>query len=343
MEKSIFVTVDTECHRIEKLNRYITGNTPKGNYGLEKILQTGNELGIPINVFLDIPECHPYGEDYIKEIIALIKKYGHPICLHVHPDYIGDLQRKHLWEYSKTEQKTILRTAISDYIRLCGPQERLFFRAGAWGVNSVTYDVLAELKKEFGLTDIVDLSYVYHSRKRCRLSYEEYRAVNACRTYKGVSVFPNTEYIGFDYFGKQLPVGITVPGTCLGEFKKLINQNRLENITYTMHSWDFIKRWFFFPNKLLGDKQKIRKFKKCVEYAQKNGYKFENLNNIKFTDEEDQYINLCSGIKGKITSSWYNYLRFADIGRSYKKYALLYFAPIILLAVIAAVICAFVL
>ncbi len=339
MGKKIYITVDTECHHIEQLNRYITGNTPKGNYGLEKLLKIGNELGVPINVFLDIPECHPYGEDYIKGIISLIRKYGHPICLHVHPDYIGDPQRKHLWEYTKEEQKTILRTAISDYLRLCGPQERIFFRAGAWGVNSVTYEVLAELKNEFGLTDIVDLSYVYHSRRRCRLRYEEYRAVNACRIYKGVSVFPNTEYIGFDYFGKQIPLGITVPGTCFGEFKKLIKQNTLSNITYTMHSWDFMKRWFFLPNKLSGDEGKIRRFKKCIEYAKKNGYEFEDLNKIIFKDEKDQYINLCNGIKGKISSLWYNYLRFADIGRSYKKYALLYFCPYILLVLIAVVLC----
>jgi hypothetical protein len=44
-------------------------------------------------------------------------------------------------------------------------------------------------------------------------------------------------------------------------------------------------------------------------------------------EEPDQCINLCRGLKGKIDCLWYNYLRFADNGRYYSKYALLYFLP----------------
>lgn len=335
MGKRIFLTVDTECHDYKKLNQYITGNTPKGNFGLEKILELGRDLGVPVNVFLDIPECHPYGDEHIRKIVSLADKYGHSICLHVHPDYIADPKRKHLWEYTKEEQKDILRTAIRDYKKFCGNHDRIFFRAGAWGVNKDTYEVLAELQTEIGKLEIVDLSYVYHSRRRCHLSYEEYGAVNACKEFEGVKVFPNTSYIGFDYFGKQLPLGITVPGTCFGEFKKIVNQNRLNNLTYTMHSWDFTKRWFFIPNKLWGDKGNIRKFKKCVEYAKQKGYVFDDLQNMTLS-EEDQCINLCKGIIGKISCLWYNYRRFAAVGRTYKKYAILYFSPVILLVFILA-------
>ena len=339
MVRKIYLTVDTECHDFQKLNRYITGDTPGGNYGLEKLLIIGKELGVPVNVFLDIPECHAYGEDYIRNLISLVKKYGHPVCLHVHPDYIGDPKRKHLWEYSKEEQKDILRTALSDYQRLYGDQDRVFFRAGAWGVNSDTYEVLSELKKEFGLSEIVDLSYVYHSRRRCHLTYEEYGKINACKDYKGISVFPNTSYIGFDYFGKRLPLGITVPGACFGEFKKLLSQNKLNHIVYAMHSWDFIKRWFFLPDRLSGDKGKIKRFRKCVAYARKHGYEFDDLKNMSITEEEDQCINLCTGISGKLSCLWYNYIRFADIGRSYRKYAVLYFCPMILLILAAIILC----
>ena len=181
MKKRIYLTVDTECHNIDKLNQYIPGETKRGVYGLEKILQLGKELSVPINVFLDIPECHVYGDEYTKRWIDLVKKYDHPIYLHVHPDYIMDPQRKHLWEYTKDEQREILRQAIADYKRFCGIGDRLFFRAGAWGVNSDTYEVLAELLPESGAQEIVDLSYVYQSRWRCHLSYEEFGAANASR------------------------------------------------------------------------------------------------------------------------------------------------------------------
>ncbi len=339
MVKKIFLTVDTECHDIQKINRYIIGDTPGGNYGLEKILRLGKELSVPVNVFLDIPECHSYGENYIKNLVSLIRQYGHSIYLHIHPDYIADPKRKHFWEYTKEEQKDIFRIAISDYIRLCGNQEKLFFRAGAWGVNSDTYEALSEIRPEFGLSEIVDLSYVYQSRRRCHLSYKEYGAANSCKIYKGIMVFPNTTYISFDYFGKQRTLGLSVPDTCFGEFKKIMNQNNLSNTVYAMHSWDFLKRWFFLPDKLLGDELRIRKFTKCIAYAKKRGYIFDDLENIEMFQEKDQCINLCKGLRGKITCLWYNYIRYAQIGRTYKKYAILYFCPIILCTILLLVFC----
>ena len=74
MGKRIYLTVDTECHDVQKLNEYITGKTKKGLYGLEKILQLGKELDIPINVFLDIPECHTYGDDHIYSLVNTVRK-----------------------------------------------------------------------------------------------------------------------------------------------------------------------------------------------------------------------------------------------------------------------------
>lgn len=339
MSKKIYLTVDTECHNIDKLNQYITGETKKGIYGLEKIMQLGKELNIPINVFLDIPECHAYGENYIQSLVDLIKKYNQPIFLHVHPDYIGDPKRKHLWEYTKDEQREILKQSISDYKHFCGDHDRLFFRAGAWGVNKETYEVFSELLTETGKAEIIDLSYVYHSRWRCHLSYEEYGAKNACRKYKNVTVFPNTTYIGFDYLNKQYAFGFCVPYPSFNEFKSFIDRNKLSNIIYAMHSWDFIKRWFFLPNTIGGNNRQIRVFRKCVEYAKKKGYVFSNLTDFELYEEPDQCVNLSKGLLGKIKCLWYNYLRFADNGRSYKKYFLLYLSPLFVLLAIVIIAC----
>ena len=338
MKKKIYLTVDTECHNLEKLNHYITGKTKKGTFGLEKILELGKEMNVPVNVFLDIPECHAYGEKYMQDLVDLVKHYNQPIFLHVHPDYIADPKRKHLWEYTKDEQREILRQAIKDYKRFCGNQDRLFFRAGAWGVNNETYEVLSELLPESGATEIIDLSYVYHSRWRCHLSFEELGTANACKKYKGVTVFPNTTYIGFDYLNKPYAFEFCVPTPSLGELKTVIRQNSLSNITYTMHSWDFIKRWFFLPNYIAGNTRRIRVFKKIVEYARKKGYEFADLRTFEMINEEDECLNICQGIRGKLSCLRYNYMRFAENGRSYDKYSILYFSPILFMifCVIAA-------
>ena len=333
MDKKIYLTVDVECHDYNKINQYIYGNTKKGVYGLERILLLGKELDVPINIFLDVPECHVYGDKYIHDIVNLINNYNQPIFLHVHPDYILDPKRKHLWEYTQDEQKIIIEQALEDYQRLCGKFERLVFRAGAWGVNADTYEVLSELRSEHKNVEIIDLSYVYKSRWRCHLSFAEFGAANASKYYKNVIVFPNTTYIGFDYFGKQYPFELCVPNPSYQEFKDIIDNSTLNSITYTMHSWDFIKRWFFIPGFIAGNKRQIRIFRKCVKYAREKGYEFSDLRHYQLREEEDESINLCSGIIGKIKCLWYNYIRFADIGRSFKKYSGLYFMPMVLVGV----------
>ena len=202
------------------------------------------ELNVPVNVFLDFPECHRYGDNYTQKIIDLVNKYKQPIFLHVHPDYIGDPNRKHLWEYSEDEQKEILKTALDDYTRFCGKHKKIIFRAGAWGVNDVTYKVLRELLPE-NQFDVLDLSYLYKSKWRCRLSYEEYGAANAARKYKGITLLPNTTYIDFDFMGNTKTSSLNVPSPNFGAFKRVIDNNTLHDITFTMHSWDFIKVTLF--------------------------------------------------------------------------------------------------
>ena len=333
-QKRIYLTVDTECHKIENLNKTIYGETKQGKvYGIEKILQLGQELDIPVNVFLDIPECHRYGYEHTQKIVNLINKYNQPIFLHVHPDYIGDPERKHLWEYTESEQKQILKTAIDDYFRFCGHKNKIVFRAGAWGVNSSTYKVLRELLPESEY-EVLDLSFVYNSNRRCHLTYEEYGLKNASKTYEGIKLLPNTTYIGFDLFNKQITASLNVPNPNLDAFNRVIKKNELHSITYTMHSWDFIKRWFFLPNHISGDRYIIWKFKRSVKCAKKNGYTFANLNDFEMVNEQDQCVNLCETFLGKVLGMWDTYLTYASIGRSYKKYAFLYFLPTIILIAI---------
>ncbi len=338
-KKHIYLTVDTECHHLEDLNKDIYGKTKQGKvYGIEKIFQLGKELKIPVNVFLDIPECYSYGDEHIKKIIDLANQYNHPVYLHVHPNFICDSNRKHLWEYTEDEQRDILRTALKDYFRFCGHHTKVVFKAGAWGVNGTTYKVLRELLPE-GEFDILDVSYVYNSRWRCHLSYKEYGAANAPKIFRGVTCLPNLTYIGFDYFGKKITSTLSVPNPNFGEFKKIIDNNTLNNITYTMHSWDFIKQWFFLPSKIAGNKRQIRIFRDCVAYCRNKGYEFSTLDDFVWEDNEDQCINICKGIKGKLICLWYNFFTFANVGRSYKKYALLYFSPAILFLLVAIILC----
>ena len=97
----VFITVDVECHDIANENNYIWGKTDKGEYGLRRILEEAKKNSVPVNFFFDMCECNRYGKEYAEKIISVIREYGQPILLHLHPNYItGNDDKSFLWQYS---------------------------------------------------------------------------------------------------------------------------------------------------------------------------------------------------------------------------------------------------
>ena len=316
--KKIFLTVDTECHDINLVNQYIYGKKGTKEYGIVKILELAKEYKIPVNFFLDVGECRKYGKEFINEIVDIIHSYNQPVFFHLHPDYIsGDSSRTYLWEYSKDEQREIIVNALEDYKSFVSIDDKLIFRAGRYGVNSDTYDILSELGY-----DVLDLSYLCHNNKMCKLDTKEINSNNVPIKYKDVTLLPNTQFVGFDFLGKKKCIGLDSADATFNEFKRFLKKTKLNNVVFTMHSWNFIKKWFFLKNYIQGDIFMERKFRKSVVYARKCGYEFEDLRKFSIEDGEDELINLYE--KEKIQCIINNFLRFQKIARLNKKYFIFY-------------------
>lgn len=315
--RRIYLTVDTECHNITQINQYIYGNKGDDAFGIPQILEVAKELDIPVNFFLDVCECMRYGNQYIEDIVNLIHRYDQPIWFHFHPNYVsGDDNKSFLWQYSEDEQRNLLKEGIKIYQKYCGKQDRLVFRAGRYGVNPTTYKIL----KEFGV-EVLDLSYFSHSAKMCHLPTEELKTLNVPVRYEGVTLLPNTTYIGFDYFKKFHAFILNVAMTPYNEFRRFIKQTKLNDVVYTMHSWDFIRKWFFAKEYIQGDKYVIRRFRKCVNVARSQGFVFSSLSDFEFKENApDELINLCKGASGSIMGLFNNFNRFFGIGRLTPKY-----------------------
>lgn len=319
-KRSIFLTVDTECHDIERINQYIYGNTKKGKCGLELILEIGKEYRIPINFFFDVSECKRYGIEYAKNIINLIHSYDQPICFHLHPNYItGEDERSYLWEYTEEEQRRIILEGYEIYKNLCTVSDRLFFRAGRYGVNECTYKILRELGIE-----VVDFSYFYGNMKMCRVSAEKMKTKNANVIYNGITVVPNTSYIGLDLFGKQHMFLLNCANSTRDEFFSFIRKTRLNHVVFTMHSWDLMKKWFFLRDYVGVDKATKNKLIRCIHEAQRNGFEFKSVYEYNYEVDQDELLNLCSGFKGTIKSIFNNYIRFQKIAMLNQKYMIVY-------------------
>ena len=275
--KKIFITVDTECHDITQVNKYIWGKVGKEQYGIKYILEQATENEIPINFFFDMCESNRYGDDYSKEIIDEIKSYGQPIFLHLHTNYIsGDDTRSFLWQYSKDEQKEIIRQGFNQYCSLLNTDKCLAFRVGRYGASPEMYEVMDEL----GIRT-VDLSYCHNNYKMCHVTENDVKTVNAPTYYKNQIILPNTRFICFDFLGRKKSINTDLHEASFREIKEVLKKLETEYVVFTMHSWHFIDKCFY-RKAIRGDKKQIKKFDKIIKYCKKLNYEFADVGNVDF-------------------------------------------------------------
>ena len=224
-----------------------------------------------------------------------------------------------MWEYSEEEQWKILSEGYVIYKSLCGKHDRLIYRAGRYGVNETTYRLLAKLGIE-----VVDLSYWYDNMKMCQVTADQIKTKNANVIYHGVTVLPNTSYIGFDFFGKKHTFLLNCADSTQDEFFSFIRRTKLKHVVFTMHSWDLMSKWFFLPKYVAEDKLRKRKLIRCIREAENSGFKFDSLNSYFYETEPDELLNLCTGPSRKIRSIVNNFIRFQKIGKLNKRYLLIY-------------------
>ncbi len=317
----IFLTVDVESHDLHRENQYVWGKCRTGEYGIKYILEQGEKYKIPINFFLDFAEENAYGEYYIEQIKSVIESYGQPIFLHLHPDFLISDSRSYLWEYSKEEQKKILEQGIALYVKHMGKKPAAF-RAGRYGVNVDTYQLLNEL-----LPGVIDFSYCGGVGNMCHITKKQANTFSHYSKYGDIGIFPNAQFVAFDLLGKKKYVGIDCSEMSITEFKEFINQAAGRDFVLTMHSWNFINKYFW--NKKYVGKNRVndRLFHKMVKVANQYGYQFENINDFNFNtslNQKDFLYNACNTFLKKIRSIGLNFWRFQEMSKISKKYGYIY-------------------
>ena len=318
----IFLTVDTECHDMKKENQYIWGRKNGKEYGIGRILELGEQYRIPINFFVDFAEGKRYGMDFIKRVVKKIVCYKQPVFLHLHPNYIsGDESRTYLWEYSKDEQKAILSEGIQIYKDVM-EKSPTAFRAGRYGVDKNTYDLIDEL-----MPGVAEFSYTGGYGKMCHVEYELLDTVNHYARYKFLRVMPNSVYAAFDLFGKKKTVGIDASEMSLTEFKEFLKVADSRDFVLTMHSWNFIDRLFWSDSHVANHRTNERLFKGMVGLARKSGYSFASIEGYDFDKEgssSDIQYNASDTFVKKLRALFLNFWRFQQMAKVSKKYFIIY-------------------
>lgn len=336
MNRRIYLTIDIECHDIKKRNLYIDGKYKKDACGLEYILKLAKENDIPVNCFLDIPEMNEYGKRYIEELIDLIHQYGQNIYLHLHPDYITkDKSRSFLWQYSYDEKKEILKSGFSLFHELLGHDVNCF-RIGRYGADFEMYKAIDELGYS-----VTDLSYCSNCPKMCHVNKKEIGVDNKNTTYYNQLIVPNTRYLGLKLRKRKVYINFDASDTTLNEFKRIIDNTKLDQLVFTMHSWNFIKKYFFLQKFCTLNRIQEKKFLKMISYARENNFRFCDLTETppEVNEEQvDENIDLCDSISNRIMMIINNFIRFGGIARLNKKYFIVYAAFFCLCLLIIAII-----
>lgn len=163
--KKIILTIDTEGPRGSDPVLYqIWGKVSDKYYGVPKIIDICDKYGIKGLFFVDIPEIWDMGYDKIKNVITYIKEKGHDVGVHVHPHHMPGETRHFLFDYTKEEQYKIIEECTNKYIEITS-ERPASFRAGKYGANRDTLDILNELGYAYDFSE-------FYSQKWCGIDPE---------------------------------------------------------------------------------------------------------------------------------------------------------------------------
>ena len=264
--KSVIITIDTEGHKgKDSVEKLIFGKTVDGYYGIEKIMSVFGEYDIPAKIlfFVDFAEAWDYGEEKIKAVVDQILLNGHDIGVHIHPDHMADSSRKFLYEYSYQEQYEMIEKCTALYRKLVG-RKPLSFRAGKYGANYDTLNILCELGYKY------DFSEYYH-QPWCGI--DPPLTINAPCRYKSLVEFPVTMHKSV-HIRKILSREdkVDVEGMTPSEFKYALKQIEKQPFTIVttmfMHSFSLLD--WVFCDQPKGDRKKIEKFRSALFFIKHN-------------------------------------------------------------------------
>lgn len=236
-------TVDVEGHvGNAPVKHLIYGETEDGKLcGIDMLMDVLDRYKIRGLFFVDIAEVWDYGEQEIGDVLQHIKERGHDVGVHIHPDHMADKSRLFLSEYNREEQFDIIKKCTDFYECVLG-ERPIAFRAGKYGANRETLEILAE----FGFK--ADFSEFY-GQKWCHID-PPVAKVNVQRIDNGLIEIPVTSYISLDvgFYSRYDKMDCGQP---ISEFKTVFDElkkNKNDIAVLFAHSFSLID-WRRTPNK----------------------------------------------------------------------------------------------
>ncbi len=274
-KKPVLISIDTEAPcGSDPVTHLIYGETRAGvRGGIEKLMDIFEENGVVGLFFVDLAEAWDYGREKISDVMKCIDKRGHEVGVHIHPDHMLDVKRRYLWQYTKEEQRKMIFQCTALYEECLGKMP-LSFRAGRYGANNDTLEILNEFNYKYDMS-------MFHGKKNCKID-----AISTCNKivkYENITEIPVTSYKSFksplyERFDK-MDVGLN-----LGEFKwlssRLISDDSVDIVSFFVHSFSMLKWRKNCDNPEFLEKEES-KIDYMIKYMKEIGFQFINEASLK--------------------------------------------------------------
>lgn len=324
--KSVIITIDTEGHDgSDPVEHLIWGKTSANDeYGINHIMNICDSYLAKALFFVDIAEAWDYGKEKIADVIGHIRKRGHDVGIHIHPDHMADRSRLFLWEYNKEEQREIVTKCTNLYTELTGELPAAF-RAGKYGANRDTLDILNELGYKFDFSQ-------FYSQKWCGITPPV--CLSVPKKYKNIFEMPVTIFKSMQ-FGKLKRYDKVDAVMDSAEFKHIMDRIAADKrdivVSLFYHSFSMLD-WRENPDKPGFNRKEEKKFIEALRYVfESEDFKFiplnylkDNCETIKYNETEDSVENITS-TKGFLRRAYFTFKRAYSIKKYNKKAEFLIF------------------
>lgn len=274
--KKVIFTVDTEGHiGVDPVSHLILGRDEQNRLcGIDLIMDICDEYRVKGLFFVDIAEAWDYGKDKIAYILLHIKKRGHDIGVHIHPDHMADAERVFLSDYSYDEQYEMIKKCTELYEEILG-EHPLAFRAGKYGADHDTLNILSKLGYKMDFSEFI-------GQKWCHI-HPPAAFLKGQLLESGLVEIPVTSYQSFrigSYFRND-KVDVNMP---LSEFKyimrKIAKVETVNPVVLFAHSFSLLS-WRLnpdHPRKINSNEKKVRHMFSYIDNSR--DFKFVTLNEL---------------------------------------------------------------
>jgi len=237
-------TIDVEAIRslnvLGDFSKLILGEIDNNRYGIEKIISTIKKFNGTGTFFIDYAESG-HGLNKLRYITKIVEENKCEVGLHIHPQFIADISRYLLNEYSYDEQKEIFRKCINNYLECSELKNLKTFRAGGYGADDNTMSVLRE-------NNILCDSSYFRNHKWCKISPKPLNIISKSDeiVHFPITVFNNLRHykiFGINIFKRKFLKKTDIDSLEIQEIDQIIDfyEKKGEGIiNLFMHSYSLI-------------------------------------------------------------------------------------------------------